>query len=271
MKRLISTSIISVTFLVSTLANAQDPAATPPSPPPAVQPAPPPVVTTQPSPPAAQSVPQPAPPPVVTTQPAPPTAQPVPPSTPVAPAPPPNSYSHSTTIVVPQPVQQQQPEASPPQAYPPPPYAAPPPPQPQSYPVVPPPPKKRRKGLMIAGWTLLGTSYLITALAGSITYDICRDGGDASCRRAGAYLMIPVAGPVIAMSEAEVRTPLVFPFVIQTTGLIMGIVGTSMYVRDGRQNQFVNAEGVRLAKGLRVNAGSTPRLDGASLNFNYRF
>jgi hypothetical protein len=41
----------------------------------------------------------------------------------------------------------------------------------------------------------------------------------------------------------------------------MGVIGTGQYIRDGKRNQRINAQGVRVAKGLRIGAGS----------LNYRF
>ena len=136
--------------------------------------------------------------------------------------------------------------------------------------------KEFRKGLMIGGWTMLGASYLFTALVGAIISDsktICED--PARCQRLGYYMMIPVAGPFIATGPSDSATGSIFlglTGVIQTAGLIMGIVGTAQFVADGRRNQSVmNSDGFRLTRrGLRVNASPTAR-GGAMVGLHYRF
>ena len=127
---------------------------------------------------------------------------------------------------------------------------------------------KRRKGLMIAGMTIFGASYLPTAFTGAQIYDWCsnnKTGADRkSCRETGQLLMIPVAGPFMAINDADNATEgyfLALTGAVQTAGLLMGVIGTAQYMRDGRRNDRINAQGVRVAKGLRVGAGS----------LNYRF
>lgn len=166
-----------------------------------------------------------------------------------------------------------------PQPYPgPQPYAEP-QPYPPAYPGPAPAaeaPRSRRKGLMIGGWTMLGASYLFTALVGAIISDsktICED--PARCQRLGYYMMIPVAGPFIATGPSNTATGSIFlglVGVVQTAGLIMGIAGTAQFVADGRRNQTVmNNDGFRLTRrGLRVNASPTTR-GGAMVMLNYRF
>jgi len=127
---------------------------------------------------------------------------------------------------------------------------------------------KRRKGLMIAGWTIFGASYLPTAFTGTQIYDWCSNNKSGAerkdCRETGQLLMIPVAGPLMAIDKADNATEsygLALTGAVQGAGLLMGVIGTAQFIRDGRRNDRINTQGVRVAKGLRIGAGSV----------NYRF
>ena len=154
--------------------------------------------------------------------------------------------------------------------------------EPQPYPVQPAPapapaePRGRRKGMMIGGWVMFGSSYLLTALVGAGIADgkgICSD--PARCERLGYYMMVPVAGPFMAIGPSNTASGSIFlglSGIVQTAGLVMGIVGTAQFVADGRRQQMVlNGDGFRLSRNLRMNAGSTPRTPGAMLGLHYRF
>jgi hypothetical protein len=124
-------------------------------------------------------------------------------------------------------------------------------------------PPKRRKGLMIAGWSIFGSSYLPTAFTGAQIYDWCSNNRTGSerreCREFGQLLMIPVAGPFIAINHVDEATEgyfLALTGAVQTAGFLMGLIGTGQYIRDGKRNDRINAQGVRVAKGLRIGAGS---------------
>jgi len=140
-----------------------------------------------------------------------------------------------------------------------------------------PPPRSPRKGLMIGGWTMLGASWLFTALVGAIISDsktICED--PARCQRLGYYMMIPVAGPFMAIGPSNTATGSIFlglSGVFQTAGLIMGIAGTAQFAADRRQQQqmVLNHDGLRLTRrGLRINASPSAR-GGAMVGLSYRF
>ncbi len=151
------------------------------------------------------------------------------------------------------------------------PYYGPPGPQPYQEP---PQPPKRRKGMMIAGWSLLAGSYIFTAVVGAVISDAKSLCGDPErCRRLGNYMLIPVAGPFMAIGPSQTATgsaTLGFVGLVQTAGLIMGIAGTVMFVADGKAHrQAFNRDGLRLGKRLRLQAG--PTYDGASMGLRYRF
>lgn len=131
------------------------------------------------------------------------------------------------------------------------------------HPIYPYKPPKRRKGLMIAGWTIFGASYIPTAFTGASIYDYCthnRTGADRqACREIGQLLMIPAVGPFMAMNNVESATEsyyLALTGAVQTAGLLMAIIGTSQYIRDGKRNERLSQHGVRVAKGLHIGAGS---------------
>jgi hypothetical protein len=102
--------------------------------------------------------------------------------------------------------------AQPPQGYPPPAGYA----QPYQTPVGQPPPMWRphrpSRGLMIAGASILGGSYLLSIAIGSALldedddeeddYDSCED-----CEEIAPWLFLPVAGPFVAMSKTESGDP----------------------------------------------------------------
>lgn len=126
----------------------------------------------------------------------------------------------------------------------------------------------RRKGLMIAGWTIFGSSYLPTAFTGAQIYDWCSNNRTGAarkeCRELGQLLMIPGAGPFMAIEQADTATEgyaLALTGAVQSASLLMALIGTSQFIRDGRRNRRISAQGVRVAKGLRIGAGS----------LNYRF
>ncbi len=192
------------------------------------------------------------------------------------------SQEPGPTAVAPAPAPVAQPYPAP-QPYPgPQPYAtASPYPEPQPYAPGPapmaPPPRSPRKGLMIGGWTMLGASWLFTALVGAIISDsktICED--PARCQRLGYYMMIPVAGPFMAIGPSNTATGSIFlglSGVFQTAGLIMGIAGTAQFAADRRQQQqmVLNHDGLRLTRrGLRINASPSAR-GGAMVGLSYRF
>jgi hypothetical protein len=175
------------------------------------------------------------------------------------------------------------PEAtSEPAPYPPPPdpNAAPPPPAPEGPPppvaAPPPEPIKRRKGLMIAGWSMFGGSYLFTALIAGIVYDTCNVVDAPQCRRAAGFSLIPVIGPFLTIPNlnTDAITPKIFmaiPGLVQAAGLAMGIAGTIQFVNDGKRQQIAGVDGFRLGNRLRLGMQPTRFLDGGTFTLGGRF
>lgn len=101
------------------------------------------------------------------------------------------------------------------------------------------PPRRRRKiGLMIGGLATLGGSYLFTAAVGSSMLDgrstepgtVC-----TNCDEVGPKLFVPVAGPWLAMGDTDDdgKAVLALLGVAQLTGVVLSIVGTSVFASSG--------------------------------------
>ncbi|MDC0722002.1 hypothetical protein [Nannocystis bainbridge] len=139
------------------------------------------------------------------------------------------------------------------------------------------PPPKRRKALMIAGWTMFGSSYLFTALVAGIIHDTCSIADAPNCRRAAGFSLIPLIGPFMTIPylRTEAITPKVFmalPGLVQIAGLAMGIAGTIMFVNDGKAQRVADVDGFRLGRTrLRANMAPTPFLDGGTFMLGGRF
>ena len=151
--------------------------------------------------------------------------------------------------------------------------ATPPRPAPAPAPLRRPPPPKRGLGLMIAGFSMFGTTYLLTAWAGALNYD-----GHGSCNRSahdcrerGKALMVPFIGPMIATHQTESAREALGLFLVsglQIATFVMGVVGAARYSRYKRWER--NLAGLPLGKsGLAV--APMPRFDGGGLGLNYRF
>jgi len=94
---------------------------------------------------------------------------------------------------------------------------------------------------MIAGLATFGGSYLFTALVGLTALDyenehpgtIC-----TNCDSVGTALLIPIAGPWIAMGDANTDTggPAVCAILglAQATGVVLSIVGIMRYSASGQ-------------------------------------
>jgi len=202
---------------------AQSPAPTPAQPP--ALPA---------SPPASVQVPPPASPPATPGH-----APPAP-----APAPgyaPPSGYappaSAPTPGYAPPPPGYAPAPASPAQGYP--------PPQPAATPVNPELERlarQRRIGrrFMISGWTLLGATFLTSALIGAVAID---SASDPVQRQFGYRMLIPVGGPFAAAAATRSATAALFSSVAgaaQITGLALGITGAVLYAKARQRERSWN-------------------------------
>jgi hypothetical protein len=111
-------------------------------------------------------------------------------------------------------------------------------------------PIPRRKGLMITGWIILTISYALTASNAADLWDRCPGMSDPKrCRDLSRDMFIPVAGPFMAMQHTKWATDdysLAVSGSLQSAGALMGIIGTAMFIRDGRRNRFINEYGVRV-------------------------
>lgn len=137
----------------------------------------------------------------------------------------------------------------------------------------PPPPPRRGLGLMITGFSMFGTTYLLTAWAGALTHD--GHGGcnrsEHSCREIGKALMVPFVGPIIAAQgsdSARETMGLLMVSGLQIASFTMGLIGAVRWSRYKRWER--NFAGLPLGKsGLALQP--MPRFDGGGLGLNYRF
>ena len=181
-------------------------------------------------------------------------------------APAPQPYPGAPNYQPPPPGYQPPPPGYAPYGYPPPGYGYPPP-----QPYQPPPPKKkgpRGKGMMIAGWSIFGGTWLLGIISGASFMDQNTPSGYLYGRR----LMTPVIGPFMAagISGGDAFSSMGFVFLglAQTTGLALGIAGTVLFARDRKAQRDVTA-GLHLGRGVYLR--SSPRWGGATLSLNLRF
>jgi hypothetical protein len=90
-------------------------------------------------------------------------------------------------------------------------------------------------GMTISGYTLFGTSYLISALIGTISLDYAADVGGTG--KYGRRMLIPIAGPFLAIPRADSATGGLFTGflgVIQVAGFALGTAGA---IKLGRANR----------------------------------
>ncbi|PRQ02810.1 hypothetical protein ENSA5_20750 [Enhygromyxa salina] len=103
-------------------------------------------------------------------------------------------------------------------------------------------------GMTISGYTLFGTSYLISALIGTISLDLASDVGGTGTY--GQRMLIPVAGPFMAIPRADSATGGLFTGflgVIQAGGFVLGTAGAIKFGRANRQLRLsADAGGLQL-------------------------
>ncbi len=162
---------------------------------------------------------------------------------PVAPAPAPAPAPAEGIAVQPQPAPAPAPQPQPAPVYvqpvPAPVYVQPGPPPPAPMPIQPRVNPNRGLGMTIAGFSVFGISYLITA--GSATVAI-----DSGNPEIGRPLLIPVVGPFIAAARLDSATlgfGLGFVGVIQLAGLAMGIGGSVMFAKSRRNARVAAGPG----------------------------
>lgn len=93
-------------------------------------------------------------------------------------------------------------------------------------------------GMTISGFTIFGTSYLISALIGTISLDLAADTGGSGIY--GRRMLIPVAGPFMAIPRADSATGGLFTGLVgvaQIGGLLLGTAGA---IKLGRAKRKLN-------------------------------
>jgi hypothetical protein len=172
------------------------------------------------------------------------------------------------------------PTAAPAQAAPPPVYAPPPAgyvaqpvyAQPYAYAPQPPPPRRPRlrKGLMISGISVFGASYIIAAITGAVLLDIKTPCSD--CKGVGAMLLIPLAGPFLAIPRADAGDGgLVVLGIVQIAGAGLMVGGIIQFLHSKRQAQQSGYYSLDLAKGrlLSFDLHTSPARLGPSMQLRF--
>jgi hypothetical protein len=103
-------------------------------------------------------------------------------------------------------------------------------------------------GMTISGYTMFGTSYLISALIGTISLDYASHVGGSGTY--GRRMLIPIAGPFLAIPRADSATGGLFTGflgVIQVAGFVLGTAGAVKLGRANRQLRLsADGGGLRL-------------------------
>lgn len=99
-------------------------------------------------------------------------------------------------------------------------------------------------GMTISGFTMFGTSYLISALIGTISIDYADSVGGSG--KYGRRMLIPLGGPFAAIPRADSATGGLFTAllgVIQVGGFVLGTAGAIKYGRAKRQLELSASSG----------------------------
>lgn len=134
---------------------------------------------------------------------------------------------------------------------------------------------KRRSGLMVAGLFTFGGTYIATAVNGGYIYEHCDRARDkAACRQMSTKMLIPVAGPFMAIQDSNVRSNQIKLGILggaQAAGALMSVAGMVIHIRDGRKpgNRFVDNDGVKIGKKTRVAPLAGGKGGGVQLNVRF--
>ena len=149
-------------------------------------------------------------------------------------------------------------QAYPQQAYPP------------AYPQQPyqPAPRKPRlsRGLLVSGIVTLSVSYGVSAIVGSSLIDT------RCCDEVGAYMLVPVAGPYLAASQADnAKGVLTLLGTVEVVGTALLIGGIIRYKRSKREAEADGYYSWSLPRGrtLSLDMATGPRLVGPSMRLKF--
>ena len=140
-----------------------------------------------------------------------------------------------------------------------------------------PPPAPPRKGLMIADWATFGGGWLFSALVGALMLSnppVEEGETCTNCDSVGPAMFIPLAGPFIAIPDADGTDGKVVAAVlgvVQVVGLVLAIAGTSVYaVRKKEYDEQIARETNPLIPRLALDVAPGPTTSG-HLSLSWRF
>jgi hypothetical protein len=130
-------------------------------------------------------------------------------------------------------------------------------------------PRRPKKGLMIAGLSVLGGSYLIATSVGVGLID--EDDHDCNdCNAVARWLFVPVLGPWIAMKETDADGGLWLLGLIEVVGAGLTIGGIIRYVNTKRQYEAGLASwDFDKGRKLTLDMSSTPLLAGPRMKLQF--
>lgn len=99
--------------------------------------------------------------------------------------------------------------------------------------------KGRAVGLMAAGFSVWGSTYLVSALIGAASIDLA---GDEQVSRYGRWMTVPVVGPFGAAFNARSATGTLFSTTLglaQAAGFTMAVIGVARHRRIKRDLQLM--------------------------------
>jgi hypothetical protein len=120
---------------------------------------------------------------------------------------------------------------------------------------------------MISGIAVLGATYMVGALTGAILLDV---DSCSNCKDLGTYLMIPVAGPFLAMGPADNGRAFLALFgLAQSAGAALMIGGIVKYVRSKRRAEEAYALELSPRHRLSLDVATSPYLTGPQLSLRF--
>jgi hypothetical protein len=127
-----------------------------------------------------------------------------------------------------------------------------------------------RKGVRIAGTSVFGASYLISAITGAVLLDLNAPCSD--CKDVGAMLLIPLVGPFLAVPRSDGGDGgLVVLGIVQIAGAGLMIWGIIQFLHSKRQAEQSGYYSLNLPQGRRLSfdVDASPARLGPSMQLRF--